>query len=93
MKNKPIDMANHVTAAMERLSDESLSPEQIAAEVQRAKAVTALGMTYVAIGRLEIDAFEAAQNAGLTPSRVSNLIEHASPPAALPAPTRRKGTH
>ena len=93
MKNKPVDMANHVTAAMERLSDESLSPEQIAAEVQRSKAVTSLGMTYVAIGRLEIDAFEAAQNAGLTPTRVSNLIEHAPSPAALPAPPRRNGAH
>ena len=39
MKNKLTDLNNHLFAQLERLSDEDLTPEQIAREVQRAGAI------------------------------------------------------
>ena len=40
MKNKLADLNNHLFAQLERLSDESLSDERIAQEVERAGAIT-----------------------------------------------------
>lgn len=39
MKNKLGDLNNHLFAQLERLSDEDLTPEQIATEVQRTEAI------------------------------------------------------
>lgn len=39
MKNKLTDLNNHLFAQLERLSDEDLTAEQIAQEVQRADAI------------------------------------------------------
>lgn len=40
MKNKLSDLNNHLFAQLERLSDESLTPEQIEAECKRGDAIT-----------------------------------------------------
>tara|TARA_Y100001963_G_C6551368_1_gene339997 strand:- start:248 stop:514 length:267 start_codon:yes stop_codon:yes gene_type:complete len=39
MKNKMIDLNNHLFAQLERLSDEDLQPEQIKDEINRTKAM------------------------------------------------------
>lgn len=39
MKNKLVDLNNHLFAQLERLSDENLSPEQIEQEVKRTDAI------------------------------------------------------
>lgn len=39
MKNKITDLNNHLFAQLERLGDESLTPEQIEAECKRAEAI------------------------------------------------------
>lgn len=39
MKNKLSDLNDHLFAQMERLSDEDLTPEQLAKEVNRAGAI------------------------------------------------------
>lgn len=40
MKNKLADLNNHLFAQLERLGDEDLTSEQIAAEVSRTEAIT-----------------------------------------------------
>ncbi len=42
MKNQAMDLNNHLFAQMERLSNEGMSDEQLAMEVQRAKAVAGI---------------------------------------------------
>ncbi len=42
MKNKMSDLNNHLFAQLERLADESLSAEQLDAEVKRADAIVGL---------------------------------------------------
>lgn len=43
MKNKLLDLNNHLFAQLERLSDESLTAEQLDAEVKRTGALVAVG--------------------------------------------------
>ena len=42
MKNKMTDLKDHLFAQLERLGDEDLSPEEIATEAERAKAIVSL---------------------------------------------------
>ena len=56
MKNKLIDLNNHLFAQLERLSDESLSGDLLQKELQRSNAVTAVAKEIIANGRLVLDA-------------------------------------
>lgn len=42
MKNKLVDLNNHLFAQLERLGDEQLSPEQIEQEAKRTDAIVAV---------------------------------------------------
>ncbi|OOY16745.1 hypothetical protein [Thioclava sp. DLFJ4-1] len=42
MKNKLTDLNDHLFAQLERLSDEDLTPEQIATEVSRTEAIVSV---------------------------------------------------
>lgn len=42
MKNKLSDLTDHLFAALERLGDEALTPEQIETEVKRAGAIVSV---------------------------------------------------
>lgn len=39
MRNKQIDLDNHLFAALERLGDEDLGPDEVKLEIERAKAI------------------------------------------------------
>ena len=56
MKNKLIDLNNHLFAQLERLSDESLTSEALQAEIQRSNAVTSVAKEIISNGRLVLDA-------------------------------------
>ena len=56
MRNKMSDLNNHLMAAIERLSDESLPPEGISVEAERAKAIAGLASQSLQVGRLVLDA-------------------------------------
>lgn len=66
MKNKLSDLNNHLFAQLERLSDESLKPEQLAVEIQRAGAIKDI-------------AREVISNANLLITATINLREHQVP--------------
>lgn len=67
MKNKLIDLNDHLFATLERLSNESLTVEQLAAEITRAKTVGGIASVIVSNARLALDA-QVAVNDGLLKS-------------------------
>ena len=64
MKKRTKDVHDHVIAQLERLTDESLAPDEIAAEVARSKAVADLAGRSVEIGRLSLEAARLAVDHG-----------------------------
>lgn len=56
MKNKLTDLNNHLFAQLERLNDEDLSPEQIASEAERAKAIIGVSDKIIANANLQLKA-------------------------------------
>ena len=60
MKNKLIDLNNHLFTQLERLSEEDLDGEALAQEINRAKAVTNVAREVIANGRLVLNAEIAA---------------------------------
>ena len=56
MKNKLGDLNNHLFAQLERLADETLTPEQIETEVQRSEAIVAVADQIVGNAELQLRA-------------------------------------
>lgn len=54
MKNKISDLRNHMFAALERLGDENMTPEQLAMEVSRSKSISDLGKVIVESAKTEL---------------------------------------
>lgn len=55
MKNKISDLRDHMFAALERLSNEDLTPEQLEKEIQRSKAISEVGKVIVDTAKTEVD--------------------------------------
>lgn len=56
MKNKLSDLNDHLFAQLERLSNEDLSPEQIAIEVKRSDAIVSVSDQIVGNADLQLKA-------------------------------------
>lgn len=56
MKNKLGDLNNHLFAALERLSDEDLSADQIEQEAKRADAIVSVADTIIGNADLQLKA-------------------------------------
>lgn len=56
MKNKLIDLNDHLFAQMERLGEEGLTKEALTAEINRSKAMTGISSQIVNNARLALDA-------------------------------------
>lgn len=59
MKNKLMDLNNHLFAQMERLSDEDLTSDQLKHEIERTKALRAISTEIISNAKLSLDAFKA----------------------------------
>lgn len=64
MKNKLVDLNNHLFAQMERLTDEDVDSEKLDKEIFRTKAVASLAREMIAVGQLALSA-ERALGEGL----------------------------
>jgi hypothetical protein len=73
MKNTLTDLNNHLFAQMERLSEESLSVEQLAFEAERSKSLTIIARTIVDNARLVLNA----------QTRINDIPERKELPAIL----------
>ena len=62
MKNKLIDLNNHLFVQLERLIDESLKGEKLTSEITRAEAVARIAEQIVANGALALRAYIAAES-------------------------------
>ncbi len=62
MKNKLIDLNNHLFAQLERLSDEDTKGEALAEEIERSKAVGSIASQIINNARLSLDAHKAFEN-------------------------------
>lgn len=56
MKNKLLDLNNHLFAQLERLGDETLAPDNLKTEIDRSKAIADVAKEIIATGRLALDA-------------------------------------
>jgi hypothetical protein len=56
MKNKLSDLNNHLFAQLERLGDESITPDQIEQEIKRTDAIVAVSEQLVANANLALKA-------------------------------------
>ena len=56
MKNTQVDLTNHLFAQLERLSDDSLTPEQIEQEANRADAIVSISDKILKNGDLQLKA-------------------------------------
>jgi hypothetical protein len=56
MKNKLVDLNNHLFAQLERLGDEDLTPEQIEQEIKRTDAIVSVSEQVVSNANLALRA-------------------------------------
>jgi hypothetical protein len=77
MKNKLIDLNNHLFAQLERLSEEDLSDDELKKEIVRTKSITDVAKEIIGNGRLVLDGQRAMQGDGLLENLPEMLqIEH-----------------
>lgn len=65
MKNKLTDLNNHLFAALERLNDESLTPEEVEREINRGNAVATIGAVIVKNAATQLQAYKLASENGM----------------------------
>ncbi len=58
MKNKLIDLNNHLFTQMERLCDESTDAKKMVEEIDRSRAVTDVAKRIIETGRLALDSIK-----------------------------------
>lgn len=65
MKNKLIDLNNHLFAQLERLSDEDVKGDQLKEELERSKAITNIGREIISNASLVLKAKELQLEYGI----------------------------
>lgn len=65
MKNTLTDLNNYLFEALERLTDDSLSEEEMQKEITRSQAVTSVAETIIHNGELSLKAIRHAEEYGI----------------------------
>lgn len=68
MKNKLTDLNDHLFAQIERLSDESLSDQEIDREVKRGTAIVAAADQIIRSAVVQVQAAKTASDHGIDPT-------------------------
>lgn len=75
MRNTLGDLNNHLFAQLERLGDEDLSGEKLAAEMNRAKAITDVASQIIANGSLVLKAQSLMDNRFDAEAKLPKMLE------------------
>ena len=84
MKNRLIDLNNHLFSQLERLTEENLSPEQIEQEVKRSEAIVSVSEQIIKNSDISLKAATLVANHG---DRFKPML-----PMIFRAPTTIEGT-
>ncbi|HEA19971.1 hypothetical protein LCGC14_1042720 [marine sediment metagenome] len=61
-KNKLVDLNNHLFAQLERLSEEDITPEELAKEIERSKAINGVAKNIIDNAKTTLEGAEFAMN-------------------------------
>lgn len=86
MKNKLIDLNNHLFAQLERLSDEDLKPEQIETEIKRTQAIVDVSEQIIRNADIALKGAKLVADHGGAISRFLPMVENMNGTAASSAP-------
>lgn len=75
MQNKIVDLTNHLYAALERLSDEDLTAEELKLEIARADAVSKIASNIVSAAIVTVTAVKLINNGIANPKQLSLIVE------------------
>jgi hypothetical protein len=75
MRNKLMDLNNHLFEQLERLNDDELAPEELEKEIKRSKAISNVAKNIIANGNLILDAQEIQLEYGRTKFTPLELLE------------------
>ena len=76
MKNKLSDLNNHLFAELERLGDEDLKGEELAAEVERAKSISNISSQIVQNANVQLKVLKLQAEYGYKNVNLGGLLEH-----------------
>lgn len=74
MRNKLTDLNNFLFAQLERLDDETLSAEELEAEISRSKAIGQISAQIIQNASVQLRAVEVVQEYGISGEALNNLI-------------------
>lgn len=75
MRNTLGDLNNHLFSQLERLSDEDLSGDKLAEEINRAKAVTSVASQIISNGSLVLEARRLADDRMNADTSIPKMLE------------------
>ncbi|EJW19174.1 hypothetical protein M5X00_17370 [Paenibacillus alvei] len=75
MRNTLGDLNNHLFAQLERLSDEEMTGEKLADEINRAKAVTSVASQIIANGTLVLEAKKLVDDRMNADTTIPRMLE------------------
>lgn len=74
MKNKLMDLNDHLFAALERLNEEELTPEQLEKEISRSKALTSVATTIINNAVVMLDATKLTVDFNISQSKLPEIM-------------------
>lgn len=75
MKNKLIDLNNHLFAQLERLGDEETTGGKLDEEINRAKTISDVAKQIISNGRLALDAQKLMDNRENANTKLPTMLE------------------
>lgn len=73
MKNKSIDLHNHLFIQLERLNDENITHEALAFEIERSKAIASISKEIISNSRLVHDVIRSKPDL-LEPEKLPDML-------------------